>query len=782
MTISTHFQSEITTAGLGITLDFDSTAAGHGEFEWSYSWTGSTYRCDGGSELACEHAASELLEALGFRFYTPNPEFWVRPSSLTTGLDSGAPQTFWIQTARFQLNYGHSWEDSLGASRSIMEDAHDKWCILNNDGPGFDGPQEFPYPAGHNWQTVIEDNVTYFTANPTFTFPEFDPVVYAGLTSSEKSTYTFDLAALDSTETDNLAKLCAGWRLSEGLNSYNRDIFSPPDSDYHNEPNGAFPFIKAVATYVQNGFTGTVGPYTNPVGVPGAQLGVYLYTGIAYPPTIPAASGGNPAGWYGDGVYGQLALAYKAAPPSGYSYRTYTELVGDHARLNDGVVLREYTDNAQWRGYLPANNTRIRSTYMDRYDDLKSAAVSAGSDLIGVNSENAANWLLNMVFMRQYTRKRKTGSYTWAQALDDVIDDVYGGDTAVRDLYEYLDDPTTVFSKYSLKAIFNYVDDMATSTYKTYWKHACVIWYEYFTLPEQDTISPDYADTFALALAKYAGHVAAVRELDIVHSYAILRTDCNGVLTDRYPLLRIPTGTRPEPAWHATPTLPNNTDFTAYKAILDAIPDRDTELDSADLVLIRGVTPHSSEAAATTHVVEANCRFTYVGPGTVTITYPAQTDGDGNPLPAVVEEYPLGSGIHTIDTRGQLTATWDGGILFRNAWPQSQNTTDGTGDNDYYLYIPTRYDGEVLIETTNRCTITDASGLFTLYREDDPVETYVAPTNLGPGQCRIARTTTIGRIIFDKANPYLSPDGTVVLMSRAIADEDFPKRTKITRG
>jgi hypothetical protein len=100
MTVSTFFQEEITAVDATKLIAYVVNTSTYGLWEWSYAYSGSTYTVTGGSELACEYGASELLETLGFRYYCPQDWGRKRPVSITTGL-SAAKQQYWMPDERY---------------------------------------------------------------------------------------------------------------------------------------------------------------------------------------------------------------------------------------------------------------------------------------------------------------------------------------------------------------------------------------------------------------------------------------------------------------------------------------------------------------------------------------------------------------------------------------------------------------------------------------------------------------------------------------------------------
>lgn len=533
MAVSTFFQDEIDQVDNTQTLVYviDGT---YTEFEWSYN--GLEVR--GGTELACEYGASALLEAMGFRFYSPN-EAWgyVRPPSIPTGL-SASKQTYWLPNCREFLTYGHSWHGTNVASRNLLNDRQAKFATLH-------GMQTEVWPAGHRWNNVITNNQAYFDSNPQL------------LLESDK----FDLSVTGS-DYDNLTEICAAHLLNEGLNDWNRTNFDPTDGDLQ-DSDSVYQFTKDVVDKVRAG-TSAIGTIAAQTGVPGAQIGIYAYGGHRLPPTTGDYSG----------VYTQVALGFNDTE------LTYLELVEQHGTESDAILLREYWDTHTWSNGQPIVNSRTDSLYFG--DDYTGAGYEGNfspyvdyrtGGAIGLTAEYSANWLVNLVQHRWITRKLKTGLTTYADALDDVMSDLFNDDQAVRDLYEYWSDPDPNFTydKTSLLQSFDYVDAMATGWYKTYFQYLCVLLYEQLYMPPQlAPTHPDWNtvnDPFPDAFSKHKAHITAVRDLDIAHCYAWLRREANGVVSGTYPDLWM-YKTSPEADWFENPYLPTESDFTTYHAAI----------------------------------------------------------------------------------------------------------------------------------------------------------------------------------------------------------------------
>ena len=718
MAVSTHFQDEIDAVDNTKTLTFVVDAT-YDEFQWSYS--GLEVR--GGTELACEYGASELLEAMGFRWYSPFEDWgYVRPASIPTNL-TASKQSYWMPNNSEFLVYGHQWGGSHLSSRALLNDRQEKFAILN-------GFETAVWPAGHRWINIITNNQAWFDARPQM------------LVDSD----SFDLPNLSASDYDDLVDLCAAFILSEGLNEWNRTNMDPSDGDL-NPSDDVFPFTKAVADKVRAGTTETINGIPPQTGVASAQLGLYAYAGHRLPPTSSVKPG----------VYTQVALGFNQTDLS------YTELVEQHGAKADAVLVREYWDTQAWSNGQPLINGRTKTTYFDRYLDYYTAGA------IGVHAEFTANWLVNLVMHRYGVRKCRTGMTTYADALNDVMTNLFDDDAKVRELYELWSNPSQGYHKWNLAQTFDIVDAMATGWYKTYFQYLCVILYEQMYMPDQlDPSDPDHntpADPFPAAFSKHKAHITAVRELDIIHSYAFIRQEANTAVNN-YPDLKF--NASPEPDWFANPYLPTQSDFDTYHTAIAADTDRDDALDSTDLVLVQGLASEYQPVTgddATSIYCEGIANYVFIGPGSVTFTH--ETDEDD----FTTEEY--GDGLNFIYVVGNYKAENSGGELFLDMFPSVRK--DPGFDGQHFLYIPTRVEDEVDIESLARITVWDDSGRLDITPAVDPADVQA----LGPGQVWVHDVNTRGTHSVLNANRYLSMSEDRALMPRAIAEEDFSALVKV---
>jgi hypothetical protein len=932
MAVSAHFQNEINEVDPTKTLVYVLNTTTYDDFEWSYNGLTIT----GGSDLACEYGASELMEEMGFRWYMPetaaNDHFTVRPVSIPTNL-TAAKQSFWIQNNRIFLVYEHKWADNHTASRTELENSQAKWERLN-------GWQVSAYPAGHRWDGIISNNQPFFTAHPE-------------LTKDSDPTRSFDLS-ITGADMELLEDVCAAYLLQSGFNEWGRTNFDPQDGDSHTSDQ-VFTFASRVAMKIRAGTAAIPAEGTWPgipaqTGIPDAEIGVYAYAGHRLPPTEACP-----------GVYSQVALNYNDTALS------YTELVVGHGEQADGVSIREYLDSQVITDSKPLINTRAKEGYYERYNTF----VSIGAE--ATVSEFGANWFANLVQARCGIRKFKTGSYTFAEALADVVTDVFDGDPAVEELLDYWFDPAETYHVYSLARSFDLVDEMAEGWYKEFFKWYMVILYKQMRLPEKTakTAQPDpwdYAtatvtisnaspavvgwaahgmeaedtvvfrstevlpepivssktpangdtvyyvqaagltanafrisadpggadvntttdgsgvftarsrspricpkwtpltvyvagdwvtnnnwkyyectvggtsaasggptggaqaaqtdgtvtwqngrggsgkvppsstvpvpagmedDPFQTAFTSLMKNVVAVRDYNIIHSYAWVRQEANSAVggSGSYPWLAfqqsqasndpLSSNTKlcvyyPLPEWFQNPELPTEQEWLDSYTAISLATARDPVLDTEDLAIVRGITPEAGVGSTPASMFftrlsgSAQPSYVFVGPGKVTTT---TVDSSGSIFSGtVVNTETYGAGAHTIPLRNNYRVTCQGGELFLDTFPLTYIHPDGTGLS-HWLYIPTRFAGEVNLEAGSRWRFVDADGQFDLLPATHA--DYVDPATLGPGQIRVENNNTSGVFRNLNVNRYLGMKPDVALMPDEIAMEDFPGRPKI---
>lgn len=726
MAVSAHFQDAVDLVDATKTLTY-TVDAGYGDLEWSYSGLTVT----GGSEMACSIGAAALLDAMGFRFYTPQSDFWKLPASIATDLVR-SKATSWIPSLNIFLVYGHSWAGTNAASRDLLNDAYAKWATLV-------GANNSSYPAGHRWNNVIVNSTAFFDANPDL----------IKVHTADPLTYTFDLEGIEGTARwDVLAEYCAAFLLDAGLNEFNRTNFDPVDGNTQTS-DLVYPFTNLVVSYMRAG-TSAIGSFSAQAGVPDAAIGLYAYAAHRLPPSES----------YSPGVYTQVALAFNS---TGLSYQ---DLIDQHGALADAIAIREYFDTQVWSKGRPLVNARNKTGYFERFNDYRA------SGAVEVNSEFTANWLVNAVMARVAIEKLRDGVEDWAGVIAAITADVFDDDPAVAALLTYWVRPSETYHKWSLARSFDHINDMADGWYKAHFKRWASIYYQFYRIEN----AADYGitrdpgqpgDTLEAEISKLLAWVTAVRDDDIIHSYAFIRQEANSALDD-YPDLKF--NASPEPDWFASPYLPTDADFTSAYAAIQAETVRDDALDGDDLVLM-AVTPTATRpnmSPATRYQSdEGVANYIIVGPSVVSVT--DQATGE-------MSTASYGRGVFAVNMPQDHIIEWEGGAVFMDTFPFVRKDPDGTALN-HWLYVPTKAAGEVDLTSEVRWSFYDEEPA----RKD--VKPGVSFPTLGPGQVAVDNVNTRGTVTNGNCNRYLSPDPNFALVPAALArQEGKTSRIKIISG
>lgn len=776
MAISTEFNTAYQVVAPTQSITYVSGAGGHSRFQYSYSWNGSGYTVSGGSDLACQHGASMLLEDLGFRFYSPDPLFHKYPSTIATD-KSASLQQYAIPLANIIPSPFYSWSSTYLASRAPYQTADTKYRTLNGVARTIS--------SGHRWGSIIASS----TLASFWAQAENAALLYTN--SGGNLSINLEIMTRGSADWTRMVNVCAQWLLRDsawvtGITDYEYHDFDAPDGD-DNTSDKVFPFASDVALACRSSSVAAVGPYseittvTSPATRPNALLGLYSYANHKVAPSTSCP-----------GLYVAVALAYN---DSGF---TAAELLTNFAAKVDLVGMREYYDVFDWSFGQPMSNIRAANIGLDYMEDLLAAGFSFA------NGQNTANWLYNIVMNRRYVMTYRSGTvYPYSSALSDIVEDIFGGDQAVYNLYNFWADYRNKNNKWSLVETFNYINAMQAGWYKTRYQKLAVILYEQMFLPVQmvDGVDADWNtanDPFPAALEKLYRHVLGVRDDWILDCYEFLGdlSDAGGRAYWRpnYPALQSKMSTSgPYPTWWFNPLVPTEGEFNSYYADLLARPQRDAEFDDSDLVIVRGITAESNAGDATGFAsLDTGIAYAVVGPATVTVTResvlgPADPDTGIRPTIPGGVEYPDYS-EHKIYPSEYLpyeaTVECSGGLLFMD-WlviTRRNTTTTGTVGNANYIYLPERIDGRVNIYTIQKFRVVDAAGTHDIVSENAAGYDADEVANLGPGQVRVVVAETANDGAVYVGNRYISMYDDIALMPRVLADEDFPRKTFIKRG
>jgi hypothetical protein len=726
MAVDTDFQTQIDLVDDTKTLVFTVDALNYDENEWSYDGLEIT----GHDDFALDAGASELLYQMGFRFYGPGENFIKRPESIPTNLTQAKTQ-YWLPYTACFLAYGF---DARFGTKTALNNNFNAWRRLN-----------FMFhdrlPAGHRWKGIVADNSAFFAANQDLIL-----------------NYPSDFLNLSVTgdRYEALTSLCAAYLLSEGLNSANRTHFDPADGDGQNT-NLVWQFAADTVAKMRTGTAAIDGYYAAQDGVADAQVGVYIY----------AAHRNPPDGTDYPGVFALLALAFNQ---TSYSYLELCTLFGQKMEF---VALRDYFDTMVWSMGVAQGARRMVRGYFNVYDRYRTAGA------LGTRGEFQANWLVNIVGMNSGIRVFRTGGDAgtlYDTVLDEMVDDIFGGDQAVHDLLTLWGSGYVTFNKYSLKIWADHVDDMTDETwYKTYFQQYIVIMYEYLNCPSQDdTVN------FPIAFASLMSKVHAVSASDFFHSYAFERRLANGNVKTTYPALWMYAN--PLPDWISSATAPTEGEFDAHYAALIEEATRPDGIDSDDLVMVKFPSAINVGGNLNGEIrTDGTSTFCFVGPGTACF----RADPSG-----VVTTIDYGPGYHIIAESfggvGYAYAT-NGGKIFVYCFPTFDFATISSstlgGPYDLYLYIPAEVDGAVAATALeSRLTLRWASGSGNKVDivSGGPTEAQQLLIPTGEVQIFYLSSGTRGNCEFGNVNPWLSPYPGYALMSRDLAERDFTPRVEIS--
>jgi hypothetical protein len=776
-------------------ITYVSGASGYGELEFSYSdpLNNGVYEVKGGTDQSCNFGAFALLHALGFRFYGHFDSFFVRPASIPTGLSRAKGQLdvipWWGLTDGF--NYIGYW----APDRPYQENLYARWTRLI-------GAETQFWSHGHRYVDIHGSDggspVSYATA-PYFVTDNPDL-----LTFTPNNEQTFDLAGAlhdkdlgNPTRWNKIVNYCARYMapVCDG-NEFKNGSFDCIDGDGFGDAyltlkgtpivSGAagniassevvVAFTEAVAAVIRAGAPAIPGYFggTSYAAVPAARLGILGYSGHSRPP----------ANVMSDAIYVQVTSAYL------YWGGTFPATVdGWAAKCVWPITTYMYPDLYLGGRALPMFN--------DFAKDKSQLQIFNDTDLAGFAMEYGPNCLANSVMITWATLLCLDKTSTYADALDDIMTNLYDDDQAVRDLFTFWGKTYCRLDVYSLKKSFDYVYAMQNGWYKTLFKKYLTITAKYIRIPVNAPVNNSYRT----AISSYLSNVHATRNDGIIHAYSaiyrmggweqrevpLLEAYSVAELADHLELISFynypetswsrghSVETVPHPDWYDNPVAPNDADFDAEYAILETEALRSATLDDTTLVVLTGLPNLSGITTVKTHqTIDGPTRLYYVGPGTLTLT--ALTSGVAN----IVATY--ASGVHEIEVSNagyfltQFTATCDGGFIFINGhdFPRRDNATGYS-----YFWAPELTSGIVDIKSNNIAVLLDDSGTFDLYGETNP--TYNPPENLGPGVIALNDTATHQNFLLGNVNPFISNRPDVMLAPLDLVEAEYPGLIKVTR-
>lgn len=768
MALSTSFKTAIDMVDNTILLASVDDEAGYDYFEFSYTCTGSTYTIRGGSFVACEHGAVHLLEAMGFRFYAPYAtRFWKLPAGpLPTNLSQTKMQ-FWMPSTSYGQTYGNNMQSAIyGPIADTVEAETARFYDLV-------GWAQQPFPSGHRQGGVVQAFSQFFDANRHLLAQKN---LDAGWEPGDLG--SFALSTMSPAEKDMVATLAAAKLLKDGqstsnsLYRYGRTNYDANDGD----PNTSDDYfahavlvcqkvragVNALNTYGYGSYT-QFNSYTAYAGVPDAQLGVYAYAGHKQRPSFDVRP-------Y---IYVGVALGF--SDPA-----TWLPKMVAHKDNSVRVLARAYMGTQTWTNGQPLIDFTCKRNYCDMYDDFYTQG-----DCRGVQAgDGNGNWLIGLVANRMINMKWRTGSYTYDQALADVVGDLFDDDPAVTELYEYWGNPYQTIHRFSLYDSMLIVDQMVDGWYKDYFEQQLLINYQYMYLPDKPD-SPAVGDAYDLALTQLMKDVVSLTRDQIVHSYAYLRRLCNSNVSTAYPHLHFGNHSSATPApYYTNTTKPTHERYIAARDALAPLVSRAEGLDSENLVLMHNLTPRDGSigVASGVRTLDARSVVRYIGPGSLVTTGTVPTEDDeGNVITTTLAGEPVSyaAGSNLLEAIGDFVYEWTGGHFFVCAFPRCRiEQTPVPAKGNLWAYIPSRCAGQVKGESTGYIRLHDQNGMFEINRlvaSDDP-----DMNNLGPGQVRWDQAST-GFGMLTNMNIWLSTNATKALIPREIAEEDFSNLGKLNK-
>lgn len=688
------------------------------ENEWSV--TGWELRA--GSDAALEHAASEAMYRLGFRWFTPYSE--VRPGTLPQGGVTLPKQQFAFPHINVLVNYGFGPNDNV-------KGAFDRWATLMC-------VKDDRRPHGHVWESIIKDNAAHFNANRDHWIDLVDNSVEVVEESTNALSFVLDNATA---RASNLA-ICVSY-LRTVMTAESREIarFDADDGDRW-DSDTIFGFANDVAAELRA------------TTHPNAVLNLYAYAGHRAPPSFNCPHLGV-----------QVALGFNDLGLG------YPELVRRWGLVCPRVDLRGYGDVAAQKGFLPCNSGIVRREF---FTGPYREYVAAGAN--GLNMETSTNWAINIVSHWHMIRFCRYPTHTYSDARDEVVTHVFDGDPKATEFFDVLGDPLRKNDAFTRSLLCEIVDQMQAGPTRTALERYLTICQRHMELTGGTSTSGFFNNRpstmtegkyFSL-LESVLRNAAALEETGELHYYSYVRQMANANTSNNG---RADLSFSNQPHYQRFPQASSPEDFQAVRQQLR----RETLRPSAlvfetldDLVLV-DVTPKgiaaANQSAAEDFYTEGGARFVVwndtAGPITVTHSYENENFG------SVAEDYP--PGVHWSEIDRNATTTWSGGKVFLLAFPSVR--MDPSVGGQRWAYLPKNVQGKYRLTSASRLTIFAENGRFDISSE--------TPQGITPGVVRVDRVNTRGVHRFINVCPFISPLPDKMLMPRALSDVEFPGRVVI---
>lgn len=521
----TLFQDEIDVVDNTKTIEYYYTESYNGH-EYSIETSDNIYKLIAKNYYGLQNAAYNLLHSLGFYYFSPNPIWFVRPSSLgVVNISRTSPSYI---SRRFFLNYGH------GAENVLLNTRLSEFLTLNAMDIDI-------YPTGHSWGNIINRNQQAFLDNPNlYKDSEVDP----GLALASRSLNIVVDNESDQVNVDALDNLVAADRkalLNENkVNDPNAFCVSydPRDSDDHTT-NQVIASINRVAKKVKSD---------------GVWLSVYAYAGHRSPPTIPMEQN----------IFVQVALGFNNTE------LTYDELIDQWGSAAAQIGLREYGGVQSFTQGLPAQAKLQKPDYMFSKYPLYNQ-----KGALAMNTENTAYWPSQIFGFYCLHRMLSNINVSKQDCYNKVLEKCFNNNIHIQKLREYWDKNPKLndfLIRKSLDHVYNALsietDDDVIDRINHIKKYLflCDEYRNTIKISSQFGRGDEYYNAFKI----YMSHVYTLKDEDIVHYYAIARFLANSAVTadGRYDYwIFRQTYDQQDPVWMYSNTISDTDIDTAYTTL-----------------------------------------------------------------------------------------------------------------------------------------------------------------------------------------------------------------------
>ena len=620
------------------------------------------------------------------------------------------------------------------------------------------GVPRSPWPSGHAYKALMDENAAYFTANPTLLYD----IVQNGVPGKN-----LDLPGIYGTaDWDKLVNLAAAWRWTavnaSPFKSANFDALDGTDYGV-NETDLIVEFTNDVVALIRAGVPAISGYYSARAAIPTAILTIMGYSRHSKPPTISLS----------DGVVVELATAYNA------SGLPFSEVVaGWKAKSPNPLSLYYYISLITWAQNKPGNNDKTVFNKMTDAFDPDST----------FSTEYGANWMTTCVGVNMFLKHGMYGGGTaagaWEDSMNDIVDSLFNGDVAVKNLYRLWSKTYTTFNNYVLRQSFDLINSMQAGTYKfAFQQYITFIGRVYHIEQTLNRVfnwgtAPYNADMVPLIKDVNAWNLA-LRMKGYMQNWSWMYYWGRSHLDSAYTDLRFEkdplSGPQVRPDWFLNPYEPTLTNWQEEYDRVVAKTVRDSNLDDPSTLVVTGlpVVATGTNAAKRTHFVGNATLLRYYGPGTLSFVGVDANHADYDEVYSTV-------GPHDVEVRrGGYTVSYSTGYLFTNSF----NAT-GCGGADLgrrYIWIQPSAAGNVKMTSSVIATFFDEAGQYQLYAD---LNANPAPTNLGPGVVALQEYESVSRgdLVLGNVNPWISDDPEVHMAPEALFKAEYIGYMEVTLG